>query len=203
MFLISALVLLNPLVDKVGSLTYIAVLTEKNGQAHLVASTYGESKKLVVSIINAPKLASEQDLELWVISKSDGEARSFGVISNNQNATELQLTSVQWRLIKDSQALMVTIEEQGGSPADLFRANVRHRTEQRDSPDDEQRFGDGHPLGVAQPIGQHRYGEDRPTGSEQPENDADEQTSEDRDHRDPGSVQSAGGRTIVDTCLRA
>lgn len=121
---ISTFMMLYPLSDKIGPLSYVAVLTEKNGQAHMVASTYGDSKKLVVNIINRPNITVGQDLELWVISKTDGEARSFGIIPNNETLIEQQLTQAQWRLIKDSKSLIVTMEEAGGSamgePSDLI-----------------------------------------------------------------------------------
>lgn len=113
--LITTLVLVNPFAQKIDSLSYVAVLTEQSGQAHLVATTYGESQKLIVNVINTPKILSEQDLELWVVSKTDGEARSFGLISQEKGLIEQQLTNSQWRLIKDSDSLIVTIEYKGGS----------------------------------------------------------------------------------------
>ena len=109
------LVAVNPMNANSDPLSYVAVLTEKSGQAHLVASTYGESQKLIVNIVNAPQISVDQSLELWVISKTDGEARSFGVITKGETLMEHQLTNAQWRLIKDSQSLIVTIEEPGGS----------------------------------------------------------------------------------------
>jgi len=107
--------LINPLAKQNDPLSYVAVLTQQGGEAHLVASTYGESKKLVVNIINPPTLASEQSLELWVVSKTDAQARSLGVIPVGENLIEQQLSIAQWRLIKDSQSLIVTLEEEGGS----------------------------------------------------------------------------------------
>lgn len=97
-------------------LSYVAVLTDKNQQAQLVASTYGESKKLIVNVINNPKIAQDQDLEIWVVSKTDQQARSLGVIPRNTPLIQKQLTNAQWRLIKDSDSLIVTVEERGGSP---------------------------------------------------------------------------------------
>lgn len=97
-------------------LSYVAVLTDKNQQAQLVASTYGESKKLIVNVINTPKIADDQDLEIWVVSKTDQQARSLGVIPRNTPLVQKQLTNAQWRLIKDSASLIVTIEDLGGSP---------------------------------------------------------------------------------------
>jgi anti-sigma-K factor RskA len=105
----------NPLADKSDPLSYVAVLTEQSGQAHLVASTYGDSKKLVVNVINSPKITEQESLELWVISKTDAQARSLGLIPLDKPLIEQQLTTAQWRLIKDSDSLIVTIEEAGGS----------------------------------------------------------------------------------------
>lgn len=110
------MVLPNPFNAKNDQLSYVAVLTQEDGAAHIVASTYGESKKFIVNVINKPKVSSEQSLELWVVSKTDFEARSLGLISSTQPLIEQKLTEVQWRLIKDSQSLMVTVEEFGGSP---------------------------------------------------------------------------------------
>ena len=96
-------------------LSYVAVLTDKNQHAQLVASTYGESKQLILNVINSPKITQQQDLEIWVISKSDQQARSLGVIPRNISLVQKQLTNPQWRLIKDSDSLIVTIEDRGGS----------------------------------------------------------------------------------------
>ena len=111
-----SMIFVNPFSNNTEQLSYVAVLTEKNGNAHLVATTYGESKKLVVNIVNTPKIDKEEVLELWVISKTDAQARSLGVIPQNKALIEQQLTQAQWRLIKDSKSLIVTIEELGGSP---------------------------------------------------------------------------------------
>jgi len=114
--LVLVTLIVNPLSNNTEQLSYVAVLTEKDGSAHIVASTYGESKTLVVNVVNTPTIDKEQALELWVISKTDAQARSLGVIEQGKTLIEQQLTQAQWRLIKDSQSLIVTIEEVGGSP---------------------------------------------------------------------------------------
>ena len=108
--------IINPFANSPEQLSYVAVLTNEKGAAHLVASTYGDSKKLVVNVINIPDIDTEQSLELWVVSKTDAQARSLGVIPQGQSLIEQQLTQAQWRLIKDSESLIVTMEEAGGSP---------------------------------------------------------------------------------------
>jgi anti-sigma-K factor RskA len=111
-----SLFLMNPNLQKSDELSYVAVLTNTNGNAHIVASTYGESKKLIINVIESPALNNQQSHELWVVSKTDHEARSLGVIPQGQTLIEQQLTQAQWRLIKDSKSLIVTIEDEGGSP---------------------------------------------------------------------------------------
>ncbi|ALO36366.1 hypothetical protein CMT41_17690 [Colwellia sp. MT41] len=98
------------------SLSYIAVLTNPDNNAQFVASTYGESKTLVINIIHTPDISAAEDLELWVVSKTDQQARSLGIIPRNVAILAQQLTVAQWRLIKDSASLIVTIEDLGGSP---------------------------------------------------------------------------------------
>jgi anti-sigma-K factor RskA len=96
-------------------LSYVAVLTNDKEEAHLVATTYGESKKLLLSIVEEATVDDDQSLELWVVSKSDGQARSLGILPKEQLLVEQQLTQPQWRLIKDSLSLIITVEELGGS----------------------------------------------------------------------------------------
>jgi anti-sigma-K factor RskA len=114
--LVMATLIVNPFSNSAEQLSYVAVLTDQKGSAHLVASTYGDSKKLVVNVINIPDIDIEQSLELWVVSKTDAQARSLGVIPQGKSLIEQQLTQAQWRLIKDSESLIVTMEEAGGSP---------------------------------------------------------------------------------------
>lgn len=114
--IVLATLIVNPVLKKGDQLSYVAVLTEEDGSAHLVASTYGESKKLVVNVVNMPSIEKEQAFELWVVSKTDAQARSLGVIPQGKKLIEQQLTQAQWRLIKDSDSLIVTMEEAGGSP---------------------------------------------------------------------------------------
>ena len=114
-FLVTIVSLMSMNKTELDPLSYVAVLTDTNEKAHIVASTYGESQKLIVNIINTPKLSSDKSLELWVVSKTDHQARSLGVLPKDQRLLEQQLTNAQWRLIKDSLSLIVTIEDDGGS----------------------------------------------------------------------------------------
>ncbi|NTS77222.1 anti-sigma factor [Catenovulum sp. SM1970] len=97
------------------SLSYVAVLTDEQEQAHVVASTYGENLQLILNIVNQPELDTDQTMELWAISKSDQQARSLSVIPQQGQLHQILLTQAQWRLIKDSHSLVITIEDEGGS----------------------------------------------------------------------------------------
>lgn len=97
-------------------LSYIAVLNDEQQNPTLVAATYGESRKLVLDYVNLPNLDEEQSLELWVTSKTDKQARSLGVLPVSGDNFERELTVAEWRLIKDSDELLLTLEEAGGSP---------------------------------------------------------------------------------------
>jgi anti-sigma-K factor RskA len=100
----------------IGSLSYVAVLADDKQQPQLVAATYGDSQTLLLDIVKLPVVASGEILELWVISKTDKQARSLGEIPLNVANVSRKLNDAQWRLIKDSDSLMISIEETGGSP---------------------------------------------------------------------------------------
>lgn len=96
-------------------LSYVAVLSS-NQQPTLVASTYGMSRELTVDILDLAPLEQQQDYELWVVSKTDNIARSIGILDATQLSQKRILSEAEWRLIKDSDSLLLTIEERGGSP---------------------------------------------------------------------------------------
>lgn len=97
------------------SLSYVAVLENEQNLPSVVASTYGESKTLVLDIVQLPALDDESEFELWVTSKTDGQARSLGIVPAGKKSFTRVLTTAEWRLIKDSEALLITVEETGGS----------------------------------------------------------------------------------------
>lgn len=99
-----------------GSLSYVAVLSNEQQAPSVVASTYGESQLLMLDIVDLPDLAPDQTFELWVTSKTDFQTRSLGEIPANVSSLSRTLSTAEWRLIKDSDSLLITIEEAGGSP---------------------------------------------------------------------------------------
>lgn len=98
------------------SLSYIAVMSDEFKQPQLVAATYGNSRTLKIELLEVPQVPQDMSLELWVRSKTDKQTRSLGLVPVQGKAFNRQLTVAQWRLIKDSQDLLLTLEEKGGSP---------------------------------------------------------------------------------------
>ena len=95
---------------------YVAVLTDDSGQAMLTAITEGDSKNMWLQW-DEIDLKSDQDLQIWALSKSDHQIRSIAII-NNQNTQTLQLSDAHWRLITDAESLILSVEESGGSALD-------------------------------------------------------------------------------------
>lgn len=102
-----------------GELSYIAVLEDAqsdNSTPQVVASTYGDSKKLVLDILTLPDIDEEESFELWVTSKTDNQTRSLGEIPKGKSLFARELTDAEWRLIADSSYLIISVEDEGGSP---------------------------------------------------------------------------------------
>lgn len=95
---------------------YVAVLTDETGQAKLTAVTEGDSKNMWLQWEKVA-LESDQDLQIWALSKSDNQIRSIAVIGN-QDTQSLQLSEAHWRLVTDAATLILTAEEEGGSAID-------------------------------------------------------------------------------------
>ena len=100
----------------IGALSYVAVLADEQSQPQVVAATYGESQTLLLDIVSLPPLEPGETYELWVTSKTDQQARSLGEIPLGTDNVSRQLTVAEWRLIKDSDSLLISIEDEGGSP---------------------------------------------------------------------------------------
>lgn len=110
--------------EQLGPVSYVAVLENNNKQPQVVATTYGNAQRLVLDIIDLPELSGEQSYELWVSSKTDQQVRSLGEIPFGKNSFDRDLTVAEWRLIKDSFQLLISIEDEGGSaigePSDII-----------------------------------------------------------------------------------
>ena len=115
LFLALTLLLIQPK-NNTDPLSYLAVMDGKNEQPQLVAATYGKSRTLSIELLDTPTVPNEMSLELWVTSKTDKQIRSLGVIPTTNNVFNRPLSEPEWRLIKDSENLLLTLEEKGGSP---------------------------------------------------------------------------------------
>ncbi|TQV71175.1 hypothetical protein FKG94_20010 [Exilibacterium tricleocarpae] len=95
---------------------YVAVLTDAEGGARLTALTAGDSQTMWLQW-GEVELAADRALQLWAISRSDGETRSIAVLETT-GAGQLALSDAHWRLVTDASFLILTEEESGGSPLD-------------------------------------------------------------------------------------
>lgn len=95
---------------------YVAVLTGEDGKAKLSAVTEGESQAMWLQW-DEVAIAPDQDLQLWALSKTDGETRSLAVF-DDAGLKQIELSEANWRLVKDAELLILTAEEVGGSPMD-------------------------------------------------------------------------------------
>ena len=95
---------------------YVAVLTNEQGAPGLTVLTAVGGEQLWLKWGDV-EIAPDKNLQLWAISKSDGQIRPLGVFAAT-DSTKLPLTVAQWRLIKDSSHLLLTEEDVGGSPLD-------------------------------------------------------------------------------------
>ena len=96
--------------------SYAAILTDTKGAATLTALTSTDGKRLWLQW-EAVSVNAEQSLQLWAISKRDGEARSLAVFAKT-DISELALDEAAARLIQDAAELVLTVEEVGGSALD-------------------------------------------------------------------------------------
>lgn len=95
---------------------YVAVLTNTQGAPLLTVLTAKGGSKLWLKWNNI-QVEADKNLQLWAVSRSDGQIRSLGVFADT-GTERLALEKVHWRLIKDAEYLLLTKEDPGGSPLD-------------------------------------------------------------------------------------
>lgn len=112
---------------------YVAVLTDAEGDARLTALTTGDNQTMWLQW-NEVTLREGGAVQLWAVSRRDGQTRSIAVFNHRDIAllsvqpspqpsaqlsqSQLSLSQASWRLIKDAEKLLLTEEEAGGSPID-------------------------------------------------------------------------------------
>ena len=90
---------------------YIAVLTDSDGSARLTALTAGDSRTLW---LQWGEVAADVDraLQLWAISRSDGETRPIAVLETTA-VRHLVLSAANRRLLRDAAFLILSEESSG------------------------------------------------------------------------------------------
>ncbi|GLS24301.1 anti-sigma factor domain-containing protein [Marinibactrum halimedae] len=95
---------------------YIAVLTDDTGRALLTALTAEENKDMWLKW-ELEALDEDRSVQLWAISKRDGETRPIAVL-DSVSIDKVPLDEATWRLVTDAEYLVLTEEELGGSAID-------------------------------------------------------------------------------------
>jgi anti-sigma-K factor RskA len=95
---------------------YVAVLTDKSGKPQLTVLTATGGEQLWLKWENV-QIPVDKNLQLWAISKRDGQIRPLGVFAET-DLHSLKISVAQWRLIKDASHLILTEEDVGGSALD-------------------------------------------------------------------------------------
>lgn len=95
---------------------YVAVLTDVKGAARLTVLTATKGTSLWLKW-DGLKITPNKNVQLWAISKRDGQIRPLGVFAQ-ADVSEIELSTASWRLIKDAESLILTEEDVGGSAID-------------------------------------------------------------------------------------
>jgi anti-sigma-K factor RskA len=117
LILAGVLLLVVPQKTSIGpNADYVAVLTDAKGAARLTVLTATKGTALWLKW-EPFKVAPDKNVQLWAISKRDGQIRPLGVFAQT-DISQLALSTASWRLIKDAELLMLTEEDVGGSAVD-------------------------------------------------------------------------------------
>ena len=96
---------------------YVAVLTNTDGEAVLTALTTKQGNNIYLKWEDDVAIEQQKNVQLWAISKRDGYTRPLAVLTNTDSRS-IPLDEATWRLVTDSAYLLLTEEEEGGSPLD-------------------------------------------------------------------------------------
>lgn len=95
---------------------YVAVLTDTQGTPVLTALSSLTARHLSLKW-EALKVSPDKNLQLWAVSRNDGQIRSLAVFTQ-ADQSEMKLNDTHVHLIRDAAYLWLTEEEPGGSPLD-------------------------------------------------------------------------------------
>jgi anti-sigma-K factor RskA len=112
-----AVILIAPMQQPIStSPNYVAVLTDTQGTPVLTALSTLKARQLSLKW-EALKVSPDKNLQLWAVSRNDGQIRSLAVLPQ-AGQTNLVLNDTHVHLIRDAAYLWLTEEEVGGSPMD-------------------------------------------------------------------------------------
>lgn len=95
---------------------YLAVLVDPDGKAVLTALTTIDGEQMWLKW-EGYTLPEEASVQLWAVSKRDGETRPIAVFDETDIA-RVELSNASLRLVTDAEFLLLTEEEPGGSALD-------------------------------------------------------------------------------------
>jgi anti-sigma-K factor RskA len=111
-----AVMLFSPLHTTAPAPNYVAVLTDTQGTPVLTALSSLKARHLSLKW-EALKVSPDKNLQLWAVSRNDGQIRSLAVFTQ-ADQREMTLNDTHIHLIRDAAYLWLTEEEPGGSPLD-------------------------------------------------------------------------------------
>lgn len=106
------LLVLRPAIAPPG---YIAVLEDSVAKPVLVIRAYSDPWRLAVEPLGLPSPAPGKAFHVWAIEKDTGAIHSLAEIASDQ-PQQIVLTDQDWKLIKNADSLVVSIEAIGGEP---------------------------------------------------------------------------------------
>jgi anti-sigma-K factor RskA len=95
---------------------YIAVLTNEQGEPLLSALT-AATKNVMWLKWGKLKINADKNVQLWAVSKRDGQIRPIGVFAKTEHG-EITLSKSSLHLVKEAESLILTEEDVGGSAID-------------------------------------------------------------------------------------
>ncbi|MES2673128.1 MAG: anti-sigma factor [Pseudomonadota bacterium] len=98
------------------STDYVAVLTDTTGEP-LLTSLTETSNNIMWLKWEREAITPNKNLQLWAISKRDGQTRSIAVFAQTSSG-KLPLSTASLRLVKEAASLILTEEDVGGSALD-------------------------------------------------------------------------------------
>lgn len=114
--IVSCLFIFLPQPKQQLSTDYVAVLTDIEGEP-LLTSLTETSNNVMWLKWERMAITQNKNLQLWAISKRDGQTRSIAVFAQTSSG-QMHLSTASLRLVKEAASLVLTEEDVGGSALD-------------------------------------------------------------------------------------